>query len=99
MLQVPAALQALPGGLQAARDAGPRRARRQALPRQPGRQEEDAEGRARVSLAVRALPRRELTAALAVRQGLAQRHRVTPAEAVRRLTPLLAQHPPAPYLA
>ena len=48
---------------------------------------------------MRTLTRPELTAALAVRQGLAERLRVAPAEAVRRLTPLQAQHPPAPYLA
>jgi hypothetical protein len=45
------------------------------------------------------LTREQLTAALSVRQGLAGRLRVAPAEAVRRLTPLQAQHPPAPYLA
>jgi membrane carboxypeptidase/penicillin-binding protein len=48
---------------------------------------------------VRTLTRPELTAALAVRQGLAERLRAAPADAVRRLTPLQAQHPPAPYLA
>jgi hypothetical protein len=48
---------------------------------------------------VRTLSRPELTAALAGRQGLIERLRVDPAEAVRRLTPLQAQHPPAPYLA
>ena len=48
---------------------------------------------------MRTLTRPELTAALAVRQGLAERLRAAPAEAVRRLTPLQAQHPPAPYLA
>jgi hypothetical protein len=48
---------------------------------------------------VRTLTRRELTAALAVRQMLAARERVAPAEAVRRLTPLQGQHPPAPYIA
>jgi len=47
---------------------------------------------------VRTVSRPELTAALAVRQGLAERLRADPAEAVRRLTPLQAQHPPAPYL-
>jgi DNA glycosylase AlkZ-like len=47
----------------------------------------------------RRLTRRELTVALAARQGLIERLRVEPAEAVRRLTPLQAQHPPAPYLA
>ena len=48
---------------------------------------------------MRTLTRPELTAALAARQGLAARLRVDPAEAIRRLTPLQAQHPPAPYLA
>jgi len=41
-----------------------------------------------------------LTAALAARQGLDERwDGVTPTEAIRRLTPLQAQHPPAPYIA
>jgi DNA glycosylase AlkZ-like len=48
---------------------------------------------------VRTLSRPELTAALAARQGLIEPLRVSPAEAIRRLTPLQAQHPPAPYLA
>jgi hypothetical protein len=48
---------------------------------------------------VRTLTRPELTAALAARQGLIERRRVEPAEAIRRLTPLQGQHPPAPYLA
>ena len=48
---------------------------------------------------MRTLTRPELTAALAARQGLVERHRLAPAEAIRRLTPLQAQHPPAPYLA
>jgi hypothetical protein len=48
---------------------------------------------------VRVLSRAELTAALAVRQLLAERRRIDPAEAVRRLTPLQGQHPPAPYIA
>jgi len=48
---------------------------------------------------VRTLTRPELTAALAARQGLIERRAVPAAEAVRRLTPLQAQHPPAPYLA
>ncbi|MEA2270906.1 MAG: hypothetical protein QOC64_3516, partial [Solirubrobacteraceae bacterium] len=47
----------------------------------------------------RSLTREELTVALAARQMLLARERITPAEAVRRLTPLQAQHPPAPYLA
>jgi hypothetical protein len=40
-----------------------------------------------------------LTAALAARQMLLARERIAPAEAIRRLTPLQAQHAPAPYLA
>lgn len=36
--------------------------------------------------------------ALAARQLLIERVRLSPAEAIRRLTPLQAQHPPAPYL-
>jgi winged helix DNA-binding protein len=48
---------------------------------------------------VRVLSRAELTAALAVRQMLAERQRIPPAEAVRRLTPLQGQHPPAPFIA
>jgi hypothetical protein len=47
----------------------------------------------------RTLTRRELTAALAARQLLLERARLAPAEAIRRLTPLQGQHPPAPYLA
>jgi Winged helix DNA-binding domain len=47
----------------------------------------------------RRLTRPELTAALAARQGLIERQRLDPAEAIRRLTPLQGQHPPAPYLA
>ena len=49
--------------------------------------------------AVRTLTRPELTAALAARQGLIERARISPAEAIRRLTPLQGQHPPAPYIA
>ena len=45
------------------------------------------------------LTRRELTAALAARQLLLERGRLSPAEAIRRLTPLQGQHPPAPYIA
>src|SRR3954463_11625538 len=45
------------------------------------------------------LTRPELTAALTVRQMLHLRRRLDPAEAIRRLTPLQGQHPPAPYLA
>jgi DNA glycosylase AlkZ-like len=48
---------------------------------------------------VRVLSRAELTAALAVRQMLAERQRIAPAEAVCRLTPLQGQHPPAPFIA
>jgi hypothetical protein len=48
--------------------------------------------------ASRTLSRRELTAALAARQMLLARERLDPAEAIRRLTPLQGQHPPAPYL-
>jgi hypothetical protein len=48
---------------------------------------------------VRTLTRQELTAALAARQMLLERERLDPAEAVRRLTPLQAQHAPAPYIA
>ena len=47
----------------------------------------------------RRLTRPELTAALAGRQGLIERRRIDPAEAIRRLTPLQGQHPPAPYVA
>jgi len=49
--------------------------------------------------AVRTLSRRELTVALAARQMLLSRSRASPAEAIRRLTPLQGQHAPAPYLA
>jgi len=45
------------------------------------------------------LTRAELTAALAARQLLLERLPLAPAEAIRRLTPLQAQHPPAPYVA
>jgi hypothetical protein len=48
---------------------------------------------------VRTLTRPELTVALAARQGLIERERLDPAEAIRRLTPLQGQHPPAPYIA
>ncbi len=47
----------------------------------------------------RRLTREELTAALAARQGLIERRRLDPAEAIRRLTPLQGQHPPAPFIA
>jgi hypothetical protein len=48
---------------------------------------------------VRVLTRQELTAALAARQFLIERERLPPAEAIRRLTPLQGQHPPAPHIA
>jgi hypothetical protein len=48
---------------------------------------------------LRTLTRQELTAALAARQMLLQRRRLAPAEAIRLLTPLQGQHPPAPYVA
>jgi hypothetical protein len=48
---------------------------------------------------VRTLTRPELTAALAARQMLLRRRSLAPAEAIRRLTPLQGQDPPAPYVA
>ena len=45
------------------------------------------------------LTREQLTATLAARQLLLERGRLSPAEAIRRLTPLQGQHPPAPYIA
>src|SRR3954451_12855461 len=48
---------------------------------------------------MRVLTRKELTAALAARQFLIDRRAVGPAEAIRRLTPLQGQHPPAPHIA
>jgi hypothetical protein len=45
------------------------------------------------------LSRRQLTASLAARQLLLERRRISPAEAIRRLTPLQGQHPPAPFIA
>jgi hypothetical protein len=48
---------------------------------------------------VRTLTRRELTAALAARQMLIERRRLSPAAAIRRLTPLQGQDAPAPYVA
>jgi len=48
---------------------------------------------------MRTLTRPELTAALAARQMLIERAPLAPAEAIRRLTPLQAQDPPAPYVA
>ena len=44
------------------------------------------------------LTRARLTAALAARQLLLERRRMAPDEAIRHLTPLQAQHPPAPYI-
>jgi hypothetical protein len=48
---------------------------------------------------MRVLTREELTAATAARQFLIDRRDVTPAEAIRCLTPLQGQHPPAPHIA
>jgi hypothetical protein len=48
---------------------------------------------------VRTLTRAELTAALAARQLLLERRRLSPAEAIRLLTPLQGQHAPAPFIA
>ena len=48
---------------------------------------------------MRVLTRPELTATLAHRQGLIERWRVPPAEAIRRLTPLQGQFAPAPFIA
>ena len=48
---------------------------------------------------MRTLTREELTAALAARQMLLERRRLDPVEAIRRLTPLQGQDPPAPYVA
>jgi Winged helix DNA-binding domain len=48
---------------------------------------------------MRTLSRKELTAALAARQMLLERQSLTPAEAIRRLTPLQGQDSPAPYVA
>jgi hypothetical protein len=48
---------------------------------------------------LRTLTRQDLTAALAARQLLLERRRIAPAEAIRLLTPLQGQHPPAPYIA
>ena len=45
------------------------------------------------------LSRERLTAALAARQMLLERRPLSPAEAIRRLTPLQGQHPPAPFIA
>ncbi len=48
---------------------------------------------------MRTLTRPELTAALAARQMLLDRQPLKPAAAIRRLTPLQGQDPPAPYVA
>jgi hypothetical protein len=45
------------------------------------------------------LSRRQLTAAMAARQLLLERSPLSPAAAIRHLTPLQGQHPPAPYIA
>jgi hypothetical protein len=45
------------------------------------------------------LSRERLTTALAARQLLLERASLSPAEAIRRLTPLQGQHPPAPFIA
>jgi Winged helix DNA-binding domain len=44
------------------------------------------------------LSRERLTAALAARQLLLERTPLSPAEAIRHLTPLQGQHPPAPFI-
>lgn len=48
---------------------------------------------------MRTLSRKQLTAALAARQYLLERARVAPAKAIRSLTPLQAQDPPAAFVA
>lgn len=48
---------------------------------------------------MRTLTREELTAAHAARQMLLERRALDPVEAIRRLTPLQGQDPPAPYVA
>ncbi|MEA2221620.1 MAG: hypothetical protein QOJ35_4246 [Solirubrobacteraceae bacterium] len=48
---------------------------------------------------MRTLTRPELTATLAARQMLLRRRSLAPAEAIRVLTPLQGQDPPAPYVA
>lgn len=48
---------------------------------------------------VRILTRPELTAALAARQMLLERRSMRPSQAIRLLTPLQGQDPPAPYVA
>ncbi|WP_053226787.1 winged helix DNA-binding domain-containing protein [Solirubrobacter soli] len=47
---------------------------------------------------MRVLTREELTAATAARQFLIERQRLKPADAIRHLTPLQGQHPPAPHI-
>ena len=49
--------------------------------------------------AMESLSRERLTAALAARQLLLERAPLSPAEAIRHLTPLQGQHPPAPFIA
>jgi len=48
---------------------------------------------------VSTLTRPQLTAALVARQMLLERRSLAPEEAIRRLTPLQGQDPPAPYIA
>ncbi len=48
---------------------------------------------------MRTLIREELTATLAARQMLLERQRLSPVDAIRRLTPLQGQDSPAPYVA
>ena len=47
----------------------------------------------------RTLTRRELTAALAARQLLLERRKLSPAAALRRITPVQGQEPPSPFIA
>jgi hypothetical protein len=47
---------------------------------------------------MRVLTREELTAATAARQFLIERRSLPPADAIRHLTPLQGQHPPAPHI-
>ena len=49
--------------------------------------------------AMESLTRRRLTVALSARQLLLERSPLSPAEAIRHLTPLQGQHPPAPFIA
>ncbi|MEA2347171.1 MAG: hypothetical protein QOG62_958 [Thermoleophilaceae bacterium] len=48
---------------------------------------------------LRTLTRKELTAALAARQMLLERQKLSPTAAIARLTPLQGQHSPAPFVA